>query len=193
MADAISTAARRNSPFALISSNGLEEYPEFQHHRCVFMASVMIQFHNILIRALNSAYQHAEGIESGSQDAVDLFTYSRFICELIGAHHDWEEKNYFPALETFAGQPGILESNIEQHHAFEEGLREFHEYCKQSKENFSAVKFRALIDAFATSFGKHLHEEPLSFYRLRHLDSDGLVKIYFEQEKIAIAQADPWV
>jgi hypothetical protein len=50
-----------------------------------------------------------------------------------------------------------------------------------------------MIDEFAPSLEKHLHEEPLSFYRLRHLDSDGLSKVYLEQAKIARSKADPWV
>lgn len=157
------------------------------------MTSGMTELHNILIRGLNSSYHHAERIKPGTQDAADLCLYSQFLCELIKAHHDWEENSFFPALEAFAGQPGIFNSNIQQHHAFENGLQKFHEYCKQSKEKFSPQRFRDMIDEFAPSLEKHLHEEPLSFYRLRHLDSDGLSKVYLEQAKIARSKADPWV
>jgi hemerythrin-like domain-containing protein len=153
----------------------------------------MTELHNILIRGLNSAYHHAERIKPGTQDTADLCLYSQFLCELIKAHHDWEENSFFPALEAFAGQPGIFNFNIQQHHAFEDGLQKFHEYCKQSEEKFSPQRFRDMIDEFAPSLEKHLHEEPLSFYRLRHLDSDGLSKVYLEQAKIARSKADPWV
>lgn len=76
----------------------------------------------------------------------------------MGVHHNWEEASYFPALEKFAGQPGILESDVDQHHAFEKRLQTLHEYCQVPMEQFSTQKLRGLIEDIAPALNKHLHE-----------------------------------
>jgi hemerythrin-like domain-containing protein len=185
-------STRPAEPFSLITSIRLDDYPGFQEHTCVMIAATMAEFHNILIRSLNSVYKSSEGVKSGTRDAADLLLYGQFLCDMIEVHHSWEETSYFPALEKFAGQRGILESNVEQHHAFEKGLQTLHEYCQIPTERFSTQKLQGLIEDIAPALNKHLHEEPLSFYRLRHLDSSGLRKVYEEQKEIARAKGDIW-
>lgn len=153
----------------------------------------MAEIHNVIIRALNSAYHHAGNVKPGTQDAANLLQYSQIICELIETHHDWEETSYYPAIEAFAQQPGILQGSVEQHKAFEKGMHNFHEYCRAtSKEEYTSSSFRALIDEFSRPLNKHLHEEPTVFYSLGPLDSNRLDRIYLEQEKIVVAKGDPW-
>ena len=179
-------------PFTLINDTGRQRYPDFTSHRCSHMASIMGDFHNNLIRAFNSLYEQAGDIKPGSQDAANFLSYSQLVCEIVDMHHDWEETSYFPAVEAFAKEPGILGSNVAQHKAFENGLHQFAAYCKTAKDNYEAARYRELIDSFAQPLQQHLHEEPLTFYRLRHVDSEGLQKVSEEQDKIALAKADPW-
>ena len=182
-----------NHPFTLIWSTGRKDHPELEKHRCAYMATIMAEIHNVIIRALNSAYANAGNVKPGTKEAADLLQYSQIICEMIQTHHDWEETSYYPAVEAFAKQPGILQQNIEQHQAFEEGVHKFHEYCKgASKAEYTTVDFRTLINKFSQPLNRHFHEEPALFYSLGHLDSEGLDRVFLEQEKIVLAKADPW-
>ena len=179
-------------PFTLISDTGRQQYPDFTSHRCSHMASIMGDFHNNLIRAFNTLYEQADKIEPGSRDVTDFLSYSQVVCEIVDMHHDWEETSYFPAVEAFAKEPGILGSNVAQHEAFEAGLHRFSAYCKSKGGDYRATRYRELIDSFALPLEQHLHEEPATFYRLRFVDSEGLRKVSEEQDKIALAKADPW-
>jgi len=157
------------------------------------MATIMAEIHNVIMNALNSAYARAGDVKPGTDQATHLLQFSQFICEMIETHHDWEETSYYPAIEAFAKQPGLLKQNIEQHKAVEQGIHDFYEYCKTTtKEKYTTSSFRALIDEFSKPLNQHFHEEPPLFYSLKDLDSAGLDRVYAEQEKIVVAKADPW-
>lgn len=186
-------AVNDDPPFTLLTSTGRASYPSSSTHQCAYMASIMGEFHNCILRGLNSAYRHSFTTPP-SRDAADLLRYSVLVCSLISAHHDWEENSYFPALEALAGQPGILDSNVVQHHEFEDGLAAFKAYCETTTGNgFSGEEFRERMRAFAPSLDKHLSTEPETFYRLRELNSEALLKVYQEQAKIALAKGDVWL
>ncbi|OBT81163.1 hypothetical protein VE02_10351 [Pseudogymnoascus sp. 03VT05] len=165
-------AVNDDPPFTLLTSTGRASYPSSLTHQCAFMASIMGEFHNCVLRAINSAYRHSFTTPP-SRDAADLLRYSLTICSMIAAHHNWEETSYFPALEALAGQPGILALNIVEHHNGEE--------------------FRARMRAFAPSLERHLSGELETFYRLRELDSGALLEVYRKQEKIALEKGDMWL
>lgn len=117
--------------------------------------------------------------------------FAQVCCEVLDIHHDWEENSYFPALEKAAGKPGLFQGDVQQHHAFEAGFKRFQTYCQETtKEEFSAQKFRALIEDFAPSLNKHLHAEPPTFLKLKDVDSEELSRVYLEQEKIALSHAN---
>jgi hypothetical protein len=83
------------------------------------------------------------------------------IC-LSSDHHEGEETVFFPRVETATGVKGIMEVNIEQHHAFHVPLeiwKQYAEACKNGSEKFDAAKFRSLIDAFAPILTTHLTDE----------------------------------
>ncbi|KFY43848.1 hypothetical protein V494_01785 [Pseudogymnoascus sp. VKM F-4513 (FW-928)] len=186
-------AVNDDPPFTLLTSTGHTSYPSSYTHQCAFMASIMGEFHNCILRALNSAYRHSFTTPP-PRDAADLLRYCLAICSMISAHHDWEENSYFPALEAFAGQPGILASNIVQHHEFEDSLAAFQAYCEATTgEGFSGEEFRSKMRAFAPPLERHLSGEPETFYRLRELDSGALLEVYRKQEKIALAKGDMWL
>lgn len=45
-------------------------------------------------------------------------------------HHDAEEKEFFPSIETISGVEGLMEQNVEQHRAFTPGFEQFEKYCR---------------------------------------------------------------
>ncbi|KFX93313.1 hypothetical protein V490_04897 [Pseudogymnoascus sp. VKM F-3557] len=156
-------AVNDDPPFTLLTSTGRASYPSSSTHQCAYMASIMGEFHNCLLRGLNSAYRHSFTTPP-SRDAADLLRYSLLVCSLISAHHDWEENSYFPALEALAGQPGILDSNVVQHHEFEDGLAAFKAYCETTTGNgFSGEEFRERMHVLPTAgvgFGGALEGVP---------------------------------
>lgn len=187
-------ALDQHGPFTLITQTGRQNYPGFENHRCAKLATTMGEFHNILFRALNSAYMHSRTLATKS-DVTDLLQYSQIICEMINEHHDWEETSYFAALEKAAGKPGLLSVNVEQHHEFEEGLHRFAAYCRDpsSERGFGdGRKFREMMDEFAPTLQKHMHAEPETFFGLRDASSEVLDRVFAEQEKLVIKKANPW-
>jgi hypothetical protein len=182
------------APFALTTSSGRSKYPEFSSHTCASMATIMAEFHNVLFRGFNSAYLYSYSISPDSPSATDLLDYSSLICAILEMHHDWEETSLFPALEKYAGQPGLLDTNTAQHKAFEDGLHSFHAYCDnpETKKNFDSATYRTMVDSFAPALEKHMHAEPETFYRLRNTNSAGLSKIQDEQNAIARAKGELW-
>jgi hypothetical protein len=78
-------------------------------------------------------------------------------------HHEGEETVLFPEIEKITGETGIMEKNIEQHHAFLPGLEAWTKYISECRKNegseFDAARFTKLIDGFAPQLTTHLAEE----------------------------------
>jgi hypothetical protein len=183
-----------NELFHLITDTGIASQIDMPPgHACVMMGQYMAEFHNTLISAYNAAYSQALGVKSGSQDAADLLLYCQIICELTHEHHDWEEKCYFPAIGQFSGEPDIMGSNVEEHGAFEHSLGEFNAWVLETKkEDYDGQKLKMLLEALVPTLGQHFQSEPPTFYRLKHLDSDGLKAVFDRAAKIALDASDPW-
>lgn len=149
------------------------------NHYCIKNARIMAATHNTIFRALNSIYHHASIISPGTQEAADLLTFCTFTYEFIYHHQLGEEMIYFPEIEKAAGKPGLMQINIDQHAAMDEGLLKFHKYAENTrKENFDGVKLRELIDAFKPAYEKHQHEEIQTILNLHNVvDSNTLKEI----------------
>ncbi|KAL2207032.1 hypothetical protein CC79DRAFT_1367922 [Sarocladium strictum] len=124
------------------------------------MASEMVHIHNIIFRGLNSIYLQAEHITDADVDS--FLNYMAQWLRVLTSHHEGEETIFFPAVERLSGEKGIMENNVEQHHAFHTGLTLFGDYvtaCLAKKETYSGEKVVEMIDVFGAVLAQHLTEE----------------------------------
>jgi len=122
----------------------------------------MTLFHNVLIRCLNSIYEHGPSIPASSSDVIPFVGYALAWISTVHAHHHGEEDIVFPFLQ--ANFPDEMQKNIDEHRMFMEGLDALEEYVKAVYEGKKDVewdgeKVRSLIDAFGDGLVEHLHEE----------------------------------
>ncbi|KAH7403542.1 hypothetical protein BKA64DRAFT_453976 [Cadophora sp. MPI-SDFR-AT-0126] len=148
------------SPFKLIETPAHAQNACKPYDPYVEAASVMALAHNIMIRGLNSIYLQAPHIKP--EDHRSFISYSLCWAEILDEHHAMEENVLFPAIEAKTGEVGIMDVNIEQHHAFLPGLTAFKEYLTTSRANpksFSGSHLNNLISSFAPSLATHLADE----------------------------------
>jgi hypothetical protein len=132
------------------------------------LASEMALVHNIMIRGLNAIYLQAPHMRPSNAKP-----FCRFAVRwntVLNLHHAGEEEDLFPDIEEMAGEKGIMDTNVEQHHAFHEGLAEFHAYvtaCAVGKETYNGAKLVRLIDGFGPTLVEHLGDEIPSIENLR--------------------------
>ena len=98
----------------------------------------------------------------------------------------------FPGFEEVMGKPGFLQTNIEQHHAFEPGLRKLTAFAQDTMvEDYRFETLQDIINDFVSALQEHLHSEIPTLIAMRPYDSEGLLKVYKsceaaagEQEKV---------
>ncbi|KAB5582960.1 hemerythrin HHE cation binding domain-containing protein [Coniochaeta sp. 2T2.1] len=132
------------------------------------VASEMAQVHNLMVRGLNAIYLQAPHIKP--QDVKPFVNYMTLWLELLHVHHSGEEEEFFPDLERMAGEKGMMEANVEQHHAFHDGLEALHGYVKNvaaGKAEYDGQKVCSMIDAFGTTLNQHLADEVPTIQGLR--------------------------
>jgi hypothetical protein len=132
------------------------------------VASTMALVHNMMIRGLNAIYLQAPHILPS--DAKPFCQFAIRWHTLIHIHHAGEEEDLFRNIEEMAGEKGIMDSNVEQHHAFHEGLAEFRAYvtaCAVGKETYDGGKLVRIIDGFGPTLVEHLGDEIPSLENLR--------------------------
>ncbi|KAI9745885.1 MAG: hypothetical protein M1818_000566 [Claussenomyces sp. TS43310] len=139
-------------------------------------ASSMALMHNAIIRALNSVYKQAPHVEA--HDYKDFISYALHWYEILYRlklrldHHESEEEFFFPAIEEAAGEKGLMDVNVEQHHAFLPGLDKYKDYlleAQKAPETFSGKKLTSIIDEFGAMVCTHLEEEIPSLLELARL------------------------
>ncbi|KAH8889722.1 hypothetical protein GQ53DRAFT_747940 [Thozetella sp. PMI_491] len=126
------------------------------------MAEEMVIIHNMLLRGINSVYLQCINVERTPADVPPFTNFARTWSAIVHHHHVAEEKWVFPEIESITEVPGLMGTNIEQHHAFENGVERYSAYLdavKEGKEEYSGAKLRELIDAFMPTLCQHLHEE----------------------------------
>lgn len=89
----------------------------------------------------------------------------------------------FPGFEAVPGiKPGALEGNVEQHHAFSEGLTALQTYATSTEaESYSGERVRALIDGFAAQLREHLADEITTLWSLESCGEENgkkLLEVY---------------
>lgn len=147
-------------PFKLIETPIHAQKTVKPYDQYLEAASGMALGHNAIIRGLNSIYLQAPNITS--EDALDFINYAKCWHEVVNGHHEMEETFLFPNIETKTGEKGIMEKDVEQHHAFLPGLKAYKSYldtCSNNQDSFSGTHLNQLIDAFAPKLLEHLHDE----------------------------------
>jgi len=166
-----------DTPFALIPTPGSGENLA-KLDDTVFIAREMANAHNGMLRALNSIYQQCIYVKE-PKDIKDLLLYATFWCDWIHEHHEGEENFFFPQVEEITGVKGLMEVNIEQHHAFMGGLLEFQRFAKEtSVEKFEGKEMSRVIEAFGGKLTKHLTEEIGTLLGLKIYNGAALRKAY---------------
>jgi hypothetical protein len=136
-------------------------------------ATEMACVHNLMVRNLNAIYLQAPHILPA--DEHNFLNFARIWYELLHTHHTGEEEGFFPMIEALAGEKGMMEGNVEQHHAFHDPLTAFHEYveaCYAGKDKYDGGKIVGLIDAFGPTLMQHLADEIPTISGLRRFGSE---------------------
>jgi hemerythrin-like domain-containing protein len=111
-------------------------------------------------RGLNSIYLQARNIKPSDEKA--FCNYILTWHNLLHVHHTGEETDFFPEIEELVGEKGIMDANVEQHHAFHDGLENFAEYikaCRDGSDKYDGNRVIKHIDSFGTALIQHLADE----------------------------------
>jgi hypothetical protein len=140
----------------------------------------MAVVHNAILRGLNSVYLQAP-TERALSNRVAFLQYCRTWYLVVHGHHSHEEESLFPQFEKICGEDGIMSVNIQQHHAFEEGVKAYATYideCIGDPASFQPAKLRGIIDSFGKELSTHLVDEIESLQELRKFGNAKGLKIH---------------
>ena len=145
--------------------------------------------HNGIIRGLNSIYIQATELPRNDKIiARDFLTYCQCWGESMHHHHDAEEKEFFPSIETISGIEGLMTQNVEQHRAFTPGFEKFEEYCRTCPPaEYDGEKLKSLVEGFAEPLTRHLYDEIETLRALDKYDSVRIRQAYQRFEKSLMA------
>jgi hypothetical protein len=145
--------------------------------------------HNGIIRGLNSIYLQATKLPpNDTRTARDFLTYCQCWSESMHHHHDAEEKEFFPSIETISGIEGLMTQNVEQHRAFTPGFEKFEEYCRTCPPaEYDGQKLKSLVEGFAEPLTRHLYDEIETLRALDKYDSVRVRQAYQRFEKSLMA------
>jgi hypothetical protein len=157
-----------------------------KEHAAIFIASEMSHAHNCIVRGMNSMYLQAPHVRRAA-DVTDFLFFCKVWCDWVDHHHRLEEEHMFGAFETLSGSTGCMETNIEQHHAFEQGLHDLRHYVTTaSPKSYSSATLLQILDSFAKELHKHLIVEIDTLLALQKTcDSTALLAIFRKAEKAA--------
>jgi hypothetical protein len=98
-----------------------------------------------------------------------------------------EEEYFFPLIEEYSGQKGIMEINVEQHKAFEAGAERFKEYTATvTPGTYDGKKLKEIIGGFGPALTLHLTAEIESLLALDRFGGDKLADAWTKLDKKAI-------
>jgi hemerythrin-like domain-containing protein len=141
-------------------------------------ASEMACVHNMMVRSLNAIYLQAPHIKPADEKSFCAFILHWYA--LLSVHHHGEEEEFFPDIEAMTGEKGIMEANVEQHHAFHEGLAAFHEYvkaCAAGSDKYDGRKVVSMVDSFGPTLMQHLTDEIPTIQGLRKYGEEKMANL----------------
>ena len=71
-------------------------------------------------------------VRPSAQSAADLLLYYSMACDFIHNDHAIEEKAFFPATETTAAAPGLMDTNCKQHRKLGLASESFRKYAHET-------------------------------------------------------------
>jgi hemerythrin-like domain-containing protein len=180
-----------DTPFKLIPTPfGSKDLTAGKAHGSQYIAQQMTHLHNCIIRLLNSIYNQALHVQS-PEDIRDFLAYVKHWHDELDHHHLVEEEFMFPKLDALTGDTIAMETNIEQHHAFEPGLKALGEYATSTTaEEYDGEKLRAIIDDFGEILTTHLADEIPTLLALGKCDDKALRKMWADTFYYVIKTAD---
>jgi hemerythrin-like domain-containing protein len=152
--------------------------------------------HNAILRSINAIYLQCVNVERAPERVGDFVNYCYVWGEMVEEHHRTEETDVFPELEKLLDAPGLMEGNVEQHHAFHDGFEAYRTYVKQvrdGQEKYDGKKLKATIDSFMPVLRQHLYDEIDSLIALEKYDGKvDLSKWWKAKQKEIVSKAtDP--
>jgi hemerythrin-like domain-containing protein len=180
-----------DSPFKLIPTpSGSKDLRPGKAHGAEYVARQMVHLHNCIIRLLNSIYNQALHVKS-KEDIRDFLAYIKHWHDELEHHHSVEEDHFFPRIEALAGVPGIMEGNVEQHNAFEPGLKALGEYATStSVEEYDGKKVQSIIDDFGHILSTHLADEIPTLLDLERYDDKAVRSLWAETHQYVLKTCD---
>ena len=176
-----------DTPWPLIQTPSLTL--DIKKHSAIHIASIMTHTHNCIIRGINSIFLQAPHVHEPT-DIADLLFFCKAWCNWVEHHHSLEETSMFPGFEELSGRPGCMAANIEQHHAFEPGLKRLRGYAVETNPSqYDSSLLRDIINSFATTLQQHLTDEIATLLALQDCDSDKLLATYKKAETTAAGQS----
>ncbi|KAK1764385.1 hemerythrin HHE cation binding domain-containing protein [Phialemonium atrogriseum] len=136
-------------------------------------ASEMACVHNMVSRGLNAIYLQAPHIQAKDEKAFCTFITHWY--NLLHLHHAGEEEDFFPTIEKMAGEKGIMEHNVDQHHAFLGGFEALGSYakaCAAGDQKYDGRKVVEMIDGFGSELSQHLADEIPTIEGLRRFGEE---------------------
>lgn len=180
-----------DTPYPLVPTPSLTR-PLKTSHYSVTIATEMAHAHNTFIRALNSIYNQAPNVTNPT-DIKDFLFYCNCWYKTVEHHHNYEETLFFPEVERIAKKPGLMQQNVEQHHAFHPGFHRFRDFSEQTvPEKYDATVLRGIMDDFSMILSKHLAEEIDTLLSLNDCDEKELKKAWKTLEAKVLASADKY-
>lgn len=159
------------------------------------LASEMALVHNIVIRGLNSIYLQAPHIKPADEKSFARYMGGWFA--LLHSHHSGEEAMFFPYVEKMTGVEGIMDTNIDQHKVFHDGLDNFKAYADAviaGTEKYDGSRVIEIVDDFGPALMQHLGDEIPTILGLRQYGDKlaGLPKLFQEEaDKVGVSTTNP--
>ena len=99
-----------------------------------------------------------------------------------------EEEYFFPLIEEYTGEKGIMETNVNQHAAFQAGVERFRSYVfETTPEVYDGGTLKEIVDSFGPVLTTHLTEEISSLLALDKFGGEALEKAYRELDAKILA------
>ncbi|CAN8103979.1 unnamed protein product [Discula destructiva] len=165
------SSRKADGPLSLVPTP--QSQPNSKQDQCTDDASQMALVHNVLIRAFNSI--HIQATKVRAEDVVDFLGYCIAWHKMLQGHHDGEEEVFFPGIEKATGVKGIMDSQVDEHAAFSEGLKKFKDYidaCLADPSQYAGHELVKIMDTFGEVLAVHLASEPPKIATLSQYDFD---------------------